>query len=188
MIVVLFRKENTFPPDCCTHFLRYLIIIIIIGKLLSSSKKMNWVKEVAQTFKERLKKAKVEENDLHALMEIQDMLRFFAKKSNSSWSFVIIFLLLTLQNHPLFYALFEPAILATVPLSFGNFTGTICHTCVDPPILHRSLEKPFATGKNARKKSNNNTLTSGKVRVRLHLYFYRGNIPSKLLTSRQCMS
>lgn len=50
-----------------------------------------------------------------------------------------------MKDHPLFNAFLKPTVLATVPLSFGYFTGTICYTCVDTSILHSPLEETFAS-------------------------------------------
>lgn len=52
---------------------------------------------------------------------------------------------LTLQYHPLFYALLEPAILAPIPLRLRYLTISIRHTRIHPPILHSSLEETLAT-------------------------------------------
>lgn len=49
-----------------------------------------------------------------------------------------------MQNHALFYALFEATILTTVTLSFGYFTGAIRHTSINSPILYSTLEETFA--------------------------------------------
>jgi hypothetical protein len=52
-----------------------------------------------------------------------------------------------LQYHALFYTLLESAILASIPLGFGNFTDTVSYARVDPPILYSPLEEPFAPEK-----------------------------------------
>lgn len=50
---------------------------------------------------------------------------------------------LTLQNHPLFDALLESTILAPVPLGFGDLTGTIRYTRINPSILNSPFKKTF---------------------------------------------
>lgn len=53
--------------------------------------------------------------------------------------------MLTLKNHSLFNAFFEPAVLASVTLGFCNFTCAICYACVDTAILHGPLEEAFTS-------------------------------------------
>lgn len=52
----------------------------------------------------------------------------------------------TLKNHSLFYALLEPAVLASVSLRLRDFTHAVCDTRVHPSVLYCPLEKPFAPG------------------------------------------
>lgn len=52
--------------------------------------------------------------------------------------------LLTLQHHPLLYALLEPAVLAPVPLRLRDLAVAVRHARVHPPVLHRPLEEALA--------------------------------------------
>lgn len=52
---------------------------------------------------------------------------------------------LTLKNHSLFDTLLKPAILATVPLSFGYLAVSVRHTGVHASVLHRALEEAFTS-------------------------------------------
>lgn len=50
---------------------------------------------------------------------------------------------LTLQYHPLFHALLEPAILTSIPLRLCNLTVTIRNTSIHSFILYRPFEETF---------------------------------------------
>lgn len=52
-----------------------------------------------------------------------------------------------LQNHTLFDALLEPAILTPVPLRLRNFAASLRHACVHPSVLHSPLEEAFASAR-----------------------------------------
>lgn len=49
-----------------------------------------------------------------------------------------------MQNHSLLYALLEAAVLASVPLRFGDLAVPVRHARVHPPVLHGPLEESFA--------------------------------------------